>query len=42
MVQNVGIGAAGFLQSVSKDGQAVKGSLVVYGLSQFRDSAIVP
>ena len=42
VVQNVGVIAATFFQSVSEDGQTVKGSLVVNALSQLDNSAIVP
>src|SRR5262249_7950132 len=40
--ENVGVSATGFLKSIGQDGHQVEVSVVVNGLGQFRDSAIVP
>jgi hypothetical protein len=42
MIQNVGIGAAGFFEGVGQNGQTVESAVVIDRLSQLRESAFVP
>jgi hypothetical protein len=42
VIQNVGIGATGFFQSISQDGHTVKGTLVVDALGYLLYRAVVP
>jgi hypothetical protein len=42
MTENVGILAPGLFQGVGQDGEAVESSVVINGLGQFDDRAVVP
>ena len=42
MVEDVGVGAAGFFEGVGQDGQAVEGPIIVDALGQLDDRALVP
>ncbi len=42
MVQNVGVSAARFFQTVGQDGQAIEGPVLVDRLGQFKDAAAAP
>ena len=42
MVEDVGVGATSLFQSISQDGQSVKGTLIVDAVSQLGDGAAVP
>jgi hypothetical protein len=42
VVEDVGVCAAGYFKGVSEDGQTVECPLVVDGLGEFGDGAIIP
>ncbi len=41
VIQNVGVGAAGFFKGIGQDGHTVEGTLIVDGLGDFLHRAVV-